>query len=207
MSSQRMRWLDSITDAINMNLGKLWEMMRDREDWCARVHRGTEWDATGFLNNNKKESLITNHQSINNLKSQYKLLAFHIWIWCKVERQNFSQGCTHPNQVIWLTTQILTSQTQSSWNIFTDILKLSNPLSCNWTNLLSFLFYYFLNFFHLNSSILIFISRVSISFLTSISVSYFLKHMNYSLYLITSVTTLSKSIRAARKKTKTKTMN
>ena len=39
---QRMRWLDSITDAINMNLGKLWEMMRDREDWCARVHRGTE---------------------------------------------------------------------------------------------------------------------------------------------------------------------
>ena len=28
---QRMRWLDSITDAMNMNLGKLWEMVRDRE--------------------------------------------------------------------------------------------------------------------------------------------------------------------------------
>ena len=39
---QRMRWLDSITDAINMKLGKLWEMMRDREDWCARVHGGSE---------------------------------------------------------------------------------------------------------------------------------------------------------------------
>ena len=34
-----MRWLDGITDAMNMNLGKLQEMVRDREDWCAGVHR------------------------------------------------------------------------------------------------------------------------------------------------------------------------
>ena len=34
---QRMRWLDGITDAVNMNLGKLWEMVRYREAWPAAV--------------------------------------------------------------------------------------------------------------------------------------------------------------------------
>ena len=32
-----MRWLDSITDTMNMNLGKLWKMVRAREAWCAGV--------------------------------------------------------------------------------------------------------------------------------------------------------------------------
>ena len=35
---QRMKWLDSITDSKGMNLGKLWEMVRDREAWWAAAH-------------------------------------------------------------------------------------------------------------------------------------------------------------------------
>ena len=37
-----MRWWDGITDAMDMNLGKLWEMVRDREAWRAAVHEVTK---------------------------------------------------------------------------------------------------------------------------------------------------------------------
>ena len=52
---QRMRWLNSITDAMNINSGKLQKMVRDREAWHAAVHGVEESDMTGQPNNNGKE--------------------------------------------------------------------------------------------------------------------------------------------------------